>query len=147
MALRFLFLFSALTLSASSLAVTRFDSDQLSFTLYQEGLPSVSCKHQPLKSVTPVPAPPWWTVTCEDRTYTVDVWMSEQLLTGDRWKISLMLHAKEGTASSGERLVQFQNHFTQLVLSGESHVHEISSSLDIRNGLASLDVSIKIDKP
>jgi hypothetical protein len=87
-------LFSAF-ISPNSYGVSRFESDQLSFTLHEEGWPPIACRHKPLKTVTPVPAPPWWTVTCNDRIFTVDIWISEQLLANNKFKIAMMLHAKD----------------------------------------------------
>ncbi|NQY99463.1 MAG: hypothetical protein HRT45_02210 [Bdellovibrionales bacterium] len=142
-----LFLFFAAVFSSLSLAMTRFEQEQISFTLHEEGRPAISCTHRPLKSVTPVPPPPWWTVVCGDREYTVDLWMSRIRLPENRLKISLMFHAKEGANSSGEKLAQFQNHFTQLVVKGETPILEASTVLDVRNGLASLEAMVEIDNP
>lgn len=118
--------------SRSLEALKRFSHDQVSFQLVEDstGL-VVQCKHRLLEHV------PWWRVTCADREYTVDLWLETYSLTSAT-KYSLMYHASEGVQSSGERLVQFQTHFTSVTLSKDTELFELDSSLDVRNGLASL---------
>ena len=142
----FFILLFILTLNAPQSGATtekrsRFAGSQLSFRLQESDGRSVSCRHHLLNHV------PWWRVICGEREFTVDSWLEQaQHRRDDRQKITLMFHASEGTASSGERLVQFQSHFSTFVLSGNSAVQAISSSLDVRNGLASLELTVRLDR-
>lgn len=117
----------------------RFSPEQLTFELQFEDGQTQACGHTLLKHV------PWWRVQCAAREFTVDVWLqihenSSEKLT----KLTLMYHASEGVKSSGEKLVQFHNHFTSMIVDQLVWPKKLSSSLDIQNGLASLKVEVRL---
>lgn len=117
----------------------RFSPDQLTFELQFEDGRLQRCEHVLLKHV------PWWKVRCGAREFTVDVWLqihenqSEKLT-----KLTLMYHASEGVKSSGEKLVQFHNHFTSMIVDQLVWPKKLQSSLDIQNGLAGLKVEVRL---
>ena len=125
----------------SSFGITRFEKDQLKFTLIESSGQSYICAHEALKNGSANP-PPWWRVICDDRQYTVDIWMNR---TGSKEGINnilLLFHASEGAKSSGEKLTQFKNQTTKFSFYGSSPLLRITSSLDVRNGLADLEVVV-----
>lgn len=126
-------------LGSSNQKATRFDAEQLKFQLVDTDGSLVACDHKLLSHV------PWWRVSCGEREFTVDVWVDiVRNPSRDLSKISLMYSVSEGVRSSGERLVQFNDHFSSFVFAGNGPLSEIGSSLDVQNGLASLDVQIKL---
>lgn len=135
--LSILFSFSSLSHS-----VTRFEQNQLSFQLVENTGETIECSHKPLESVTPVPPPPWWVVECGDREYTTDIWMELRELSEDLSSILLLYHAKESISSSGEDRTRFETQTTRLFYSGEPQFKIIRSSIDVRNGLADLYVTV-----
>ena len=128
-----------------SLAVVRFKASQLSFKLFDSTGREVACSHAPLQNNSPASPPPWWSISCGARSYTVDVWM-------DLWKgpqgakLELMYHIKEGVSSSGEKLVRFDNQHTVLIFPKAQLPQIVRSSLDVRNGLADLVVEINLEE-
>lgn len=117
--------------------VRRFDKGQLSFSLVDNEGGQTTCTHTLLAQV------PWWQVVCEDRTYTVDVWV-QSLSTPRGTRLTLMFDVSEGLRSSGEKLVQFRSHFTNLVVRDITELKSVASSLDVRNGQASLEVTAQL---
>lgn len=122
------------SLNASAQGLIRFDKEDLNFSLVNSHTGVThSCQHELLSHV------PWWRVSCDDREYTVDVWL--QIRSRDNlFEKTLMYHVSEGVQSSGERLVQFQSHFTSFVTKGRSQLQGIVSRIDVRNGQADLVV-------
>ena len=129
-----------LTLPLSSVwADKRFSKDQVQFVLIESDGQSVSCSHSLLKHV------PWWEVQCGERQYRVDLWLEErQSAEQGLSKLTLMYHVSEGVDSSGERLVQFKTHFTSIIVEDLTRVVALESDLDVRNGLASLNVRARV---
>lgn len=117
----------------------RFQADQLRFSLEDSDGQVMQCTHELLKHV------PWWRVVCGERSYTVDVWR-EQLYNKSQnlSRLTLMYHVSEGVASSGEKLVQFNTHFTRFGLTETPSLQTVSSSMDVRNGQASLVVRAQL---
>ncbi len=117
----------------------RFQADQLKFTLEDSDGEVLLCTHELLKNV------PWWRVVCGERSYTVDVWR-EQLYNKSQnlSRLTLMYHVSEGLASSGEKLVQFNTHFTRFDLTESPTLQSVNSSMDVRNGQASLVVHAQL---
>jgi len=121
----------------------RFQADQLGFFLEESDGEVVQCAHTLLKHV------PWWRVVCGERAFTVDVWREQlynesQKISQKISRITLMYHVSEGLASSGEKIVQFNTHFTRFDLTESPSLQSISSSMDIRNGQASLVVRAQL---
>lgn len=118
--------------------VIRFSAEQIQFVLRDmEGEDVVVCKHNLLSHV------PWWEVKCGSRSYTVNTWI--EVLENKETKVlklGFMYDVSEGVKSSGESLVQFKSHFTSLTVRELKSVEKINSSLDVRNGLASLDLVV-----
>ncbi len=117
----------------------RFEDHQLSFSLSESDGAVISCEHKLLSHV------PWFRVYCGDREFTVDVWVQlahSQART--ETKVTLMYSVSEGIKSSGEKLVQFNNHFTDIVVSELNLLKRLTSSIDVRNGLASLNVRAEL---
>ena len=132
------------TLLAWPQSFTRFEKDQLSFQLVENDGTTINCEHKPLESVTPVPPPPWWVLTCNKRRYTVDVWMETQRLAEDLSSVLLLYHAKESRSSSGESITRFETQTTEFFYSGKATYRIIRSSIDVRNGLADLYVTVRL---
>jgi hypothetical protein len=142
----FVFCFFTVSLFFSkALAITHFDSSQLNFKLSQQGLNEIQCHHKPLKTGSQAPPPPWWTVICDEYTFTVDVWMDEYVSKGSLYSISLLYHVKESVSSSGEKLTQFNTQSTQFKFNDFSQLKEINTSIDVRNGLADLNLEVKFN--
>lgn len=121
-------------------AITRFEKEQLEFSLYVEGLPTVLCHHVPLKESGPfAPDLPWWSVSCESRMFTVDAWYEKTFLPDQLMSVRLMFHIKESTDSSGFKNTQFNTHTTDFI-TDRTHLYGVSSFLDVGNGLADLRV-------
>lgn len=142
--MKVLFVALAFLYSFNASGVTRFEAEQLSFTLFQEGQKVVFCSHKKLTNNSPVEPPPWWVVTCDDREYTVDIWMDEYRSKDKMQNLVVLFHAKEGVASSGEKLTRFNTQATKIKTEKSSLVRGISSRLDMRNGLADLVVDIAV---
>ena len=130
--------------SVNALGVTRFKAEQLSFTLFQEGQSAVACTHKKLSNKSPAEPPPWWVVSCGDRKYTVDIWMDEFQTKDKMHNLLVLFHAKEGVASSGEKLTRFNTQTTRIKSDDASLVKAITSGLDMRNGLADLVVDVQV---
>ncbi len=127
--------------AADRVLVTRFDAAQIQFKLQNQSGGSMGCAHTLLQNV------PWWSVRCGDRLYTVNTWyelMANKTGEKNLRKLTLMFDLSEGVASSGEKLVQFRSHLTNIVLRGEGNPLEISSSLDVQNGQASLEMQVSL---
>jgi len=137
-----IFTFFILLISQSAFGVTRFDASQLTFTLQEQGAGVTQCTHSPLITGSQAEPPPWWTVVCDDREYTVDIWMDLYITEGNVFNLYLLYHAKESTDSSGEKLARFNTQSTKLKFKELSQMTEISMSLDVRNGLADLMVDV-----
>lgn len=132
-----------LFLMIPSYAVTRFEKEQIEFSLYSEGLPVVNCSHVPLKESGPfAPDLPWWSVRCESRTFTVDAWYDKTFLPDNLMSVRFMFHIKESTDSSGFKSTQFNTHTTDFIVE-RTHLYGLSSFLDVGNGLADLRVSAR----
>ena len=131
-------------LAAWPQSFTRFEKDQLNFQLVENDGTTLNCEHKPLESVTPVPPPPWWALTCGERQYTVDVWMEAQRLTEELSSVLLLYHAKESISSSGENITRFETQTTEFFYTGKSKYRMIRSSIDVRNGLADLYVTVRL---
>lgn len=141
-ALSFL-LFFLFTFQAHS--IVRFDQKQLLFNLVDSTTGDVTtCQHSPLETGSPAPPPPWWTVRCGDRSYTVDIWMDDYRSADQLYNTFLLYHAKESTSSSGEKRVRFDTQTTLLKTDKPQAVRVIRSSIDVRNGLADLDVEVQL---
>ena len=138
-----LLFFIIIFFSNNALAVKRFKAEQLQFTLLDSDGSTVSCMHAPLKNESPAPPPPWWTVKCNDRTYVVDVWM-DLIDRGTTYSVEFLTHVKESTSSSGEKLTRFDSHLTKFIFAEKQIPMAISSFVDVRNGLADLRVTAKI---
>ncbi len=125
--------------SFSNLRVIRFEESQLEFVLEDsEGVPT-QCQHKILSHV------PWWRLKCGDREFTVDIWMElGQNKSLDLTQVTLMYHVSEGLASSGEKLVQFNTHFTRFRVGGLTDLKALNSSIDVKNGLESLVVNVSL---
>ncbi len=140
----FLFLFvlsfnQALGASQNSKRVTRFEKSQLQFLLEDSEGEIETCVHELLSHV------PWWRIQCGDREYTVDVWMEHLYSKSqDLTQVTLMYHVSESVTSSGEKLVRFDSHFSHVQVSGLNSVKRLTSSMDVRNGLASLRVDVSL---
>ena len=125
--------------SAPDLQTLRFSTEQLTFQLQFEDGRSQTCEHVLLKHV------PWWKVQCGAREFTVDVWLQIHENRSEKFtKLTLMYHASEGVKSSGEKLVQFHNHFTTMIVDQLVWPKKLQSSLDIQNGLAGLKVEVRL---
>lgn len=135
-----------LSFGQSAFGITRFEADQLNFTLLEEGAGATSCKHYALVTGSQAEPPPWWTVECGDRKYTVDIWMDLYLSQDQFFNVYLLFHAKESTPSSGEKLAKFNTQTTKLKFKEISPFTSISMSLDVRNGLADLMVDVSPKK-
>ena len=123
----------------------RFDKSQLTFHLVNSSSGEfISCKHKPLESVTPVPPPPWWVVECGDRKYTVDLWLENKSLASNLNSVFLLYHAKESISSSGESQTRFETQTTEFFYNGDTSYKAIRSSIDVRNGLADLYVTVSL---
>jgi hypothetical protein len=136
-----LFLFSILIASFTFAndKASRFPKDNLQFYIQENDGSVTKCDHELLTHV------PWWKLKCADREYTADVWIETQHNFERKLsKVTLMFHAKEGVRSSGEKLVQFKSHFTSIIVDNLANIKSLSSSLDVRNGLASLVVNAKV---
>ncbi|MCB0411671.1 MAG: hypothetical protein KDD22_04050 [Bdellovibrionales bacterium] len=119
--------------------VIRFNENQIRFVLVDNDGESITCTHQLLSHV------PWWDVICGKRHYTVNTWL--QLLENTQqnlFKLTLMYDVSEGIESSGEKLVQFRSHLTTLVTEDFKKLRQLQSSLDVRNGLMSLDMEVQL---
>lgn len=57
-----------------------------------------------------------------------------------------MYDVSEGVASSGEKLVQFHSHMTDMVVDQLSLPKELQSHIDVQNGQASLVLQVKFKK-
>lgn len=100
-----------------------------------------SCEHKLLSHV------PWYRVYCGDKEFTVDVWIEvARSKLSSETKLTLMYAVSEGTSSSGQKLVQFNNHFTDLVVSNLTMLSSLQSSIDVGNGLASLNVQAALKR-
>ena len=135
-------LLAALTVWPQSF--TRFQKDQLNFQLVENDGTTILCNHKPLESVTPVPPPPWWVLKCDRREYTVDIWMETQRLTESLSSVLLLYHAKESISSSGEGITRFETQTTEFFYTGKANYRIIRSSIDVRNGLADLYVTVRL---
>ncbi len=112
----------------------RFTADQIQFQLvFNDGM-TIQCQHQLLGHV------PWWRVVCADRSFTVDVWLQTRFVQSGLQQVSLMYHVSEGVDSSGQKLVQFNQHFTSFFVDQFENMRGIRSSIDVQNGLANLDI-------
>ncbi len=144
--LRFILIsFSFFFLIAKSHAVIRFPHEKLTFTLVDSttGI-ATSCQHKLLTNNSPAPPPPWWVVTCDDRTYTVDIWMDKYKSADQLSNIFLLFHAKESLSSSGEKSVRFDTQTTLMKMDNSQQVRVIRSTIDVRNGLADLEVEVSL---
>jgi len=120
--------------------VIRFSESQLSFQLVDMDGASVSCRHELLSHV------PWWSVKCGDRDYTVNTWMQINHGPVGSSQIVFMYDVSEGVRSSGEKLVLFRSHFTRMNVTDVSQVSRLSSDLDVRNGLATLNINVVLTR-
>ena len=135
-----------LLFAQTGFGITRFEAEQLNFTLLEEGAGATSCTHYPLVTGSQAEPPPWWTVECGDRKYTVDIWMDLYLSQDQFFNVYLLFHAKESTSSSGGKLASFNTQTTKLKFKEVSLFTGISMSLDVRNGLADLMVDVSPKK-
>ncbi len=126
----------SINLFAQTNLVSRFKAEQLNFSLHSSSTgESIGCTHELLSHV------PWWKVRCGTREFTVDTWLQLHYAPERQMsKVTLMYHVSEGVKSSGLPLVQFNNHFTSIIVSTLTDIESISSSLDVQNGQASLVV-------
>ena len=125
---------------AQSQEVFRFKKSQLNFILQGNNGEEISCEHNLLGHV------PWWRVTCGQRQFTVDTWIQIHYSgVAEMSKLTLMYHVSEGVQSSGQPLVQFNTHFTSIIVDSYTRINSLSSSLDVENGLGSLVVIAKSD--
>lgn len=128
----FLSIFSA---QAAGEKVIRFYPEQLTFVFTDSDGSGTSCEHKLLTHV------PWYRVYCGEREFTVDVWVDIAKSTvREQTKVTLMYSVSEGVRSSGQKLVQFNNHFTDVIVSDLTTLAGMQSSIDVQNGLASLTV-------
>ena len=119
--------------------VIRFNEGQVHFVLVDNDGESVDCTHQLLGHV------PWWNVVCGNRQFTVNTWL--QLMENtqkNKLKLTFMYDVSEGVKSSGEKLVQFHSHITTLIIEDFKDLQQLQSSLDVRNGLMSLDMTVDL---
>lgn len=117
--------------------VVRFPKEMVRFELVENSTgETIHCSHEYLSHV------PWWDVVCEDRSYTVDLWLQTRE-SGKIKEHTLMYHAKESVSSSGTRLAQFKSHQTSFISRGDNELLGIISRIDVRNGLADLVVTVK----
>lgn len=117
--------------------VRRFTTEELRFLWQDHEGVQKSCKHELLSHV------PWWKVICEDREFRVDIWMEIQKHNStDHYRYTLMYHVSEGVKSSGEKLVQFNSHFSHFVFAKDADLVQFESSIDVQNGLADLVVLV-----
>lgn len=140
------FIFIILFITQSAFGIIRFEVDQLKFTLLETGAGVTSCTHRPLVNSSQAEPPPWWTVECGDREYTVDIWMDLYRSQDQFYNVFLLFHAKESTSSSGEKLAKFNTQTTKLKFKELSPMTSVSMSLDVRNGLADLKVDVSPKK-
>ena len=136
------FIFVILSFSSSAYGLIRFDAEQLKFTLQDQSGLEVDCQHQPLVTGSEAEPPPWWTVNCGKRQYTVDIWMDLFISQDKLFNVYVLFHAKESVSSSGQKLTRFNTQTARLKFKEISHLTNILMSIDVRNGLADLKVEV-----
>ncbi len=137
------FLIALISFNAQS--IVRFEQDQLHFVLVDSSTGAeTTCKHYPLETGSPAPPPPWWTVNCGDRSYTVDIWMDNYRSADQFYNTFLLFHAKESVSSSGKKLVQFNNQTTTIKTANPQALRALRSSIDVGNGLTDLNVEVRL---
>jgi hypothetical protein len=131
----FVFFFS-IQLLGQTQGLRRFSPGQIQYQLVSNEGVTIQCQHQLLDHV------PWWRVVCADRSFTVDVWLQTRFVQNGVQQMSLMYHVSEGLASSGQKLVQFNQHFTSFFGDQFENIRGIRSSIDVQNGLANLEILV-----
>ncbi len=120
--------------------VNRFTEEQISFELRDNDGTVEKCSHKILPQV------PWWNVRCGDRSYTVNTWIQiSHQKDLQMTKVSLMYDVSEGLTSSGEKLVQFHSHFSNVYVDSLTSLKLVNSDMDVRNGQMSLVMTGKIE--
>lgn len=132
-----LFIFTLVS-SFASAQVIRFKPEQVNFKLQDNDGDTQSCEHKLLEHV------PWWNVTCGSRSYTVNTWAQvAHNKADDLTRVTFMYDVSEGVASSGERLVQFNSHYTNVFVESLTFLTKLTSDMDVRNGQSNLVVEVK----
>lgn len=125
--------------SLASAQVLRFKPEQLQFKLQDNEGNTQACEHKLLEHV------PWWSVTCGKRSYTVNTWA--QLAFNkpqDLTKVTFMYDVSEGVVSSGEKLVQFNSHYTNIIVESLTFLKKLTSDMDVRNGQSNLIIEVDL---
>lgn len=134
----FILLIMIFTTSAS-FAVTRFKEHQVQFTLQNNDGSYQDCVHELLSHL------PYWSVKCGDRKYTVNTWVEvSHNKPLDLTKVTLMYDVSEGVASSGEKMVQFNSHFTNVYVESLTYLKMMTSDVDVLNGQGSLVMKVEL---
>ncbi len=138
--LRLLLCLSLVTPLAAFGQAHRFTEDQITFELRDNEGAIEKCHHKLLPQV------PWWSVQCGDRRYTVNTWIQiSHQKDLQMTKVSLMYDVSEGLSSSGEKIVQFHSHFSNIYVDSLTSLRLINSDMDVRNGQMSLVMTGKLN--